>query len=213
MSLSPSDLRRHLTRASQTLLDLTTLRARLARVIEAFSELDTHPEDHASYYPGASTMAIKLLVDAEDGTILGAQAVGPAGADKRIDVIATAMRAGLTAPDLIDLELAYAPPFGSAKDPINQLGYVAENRLSGLSPSADWSEVDQLRAQGWRVLDVRTPEEFAAPCAIRIATITTIITVRPKCCGFEGSAVSSGATTNKLSATIGRSTPDSIGRG
>ncbi len=124
--------------------------------------IHTHPEDHASYYPGASTMAIKLLVDAEDGTILGAQAVGPAGADKRIDVIATAMRAGLTAPDLIDLELAYAPPFGSAKDPINQLGYVAENRLSGLSPSADWSEVDQLRAQGWRVLDVRTPEEFGA---------------------------------------------------
>lgn len=133
--------------------------------------IHTHPEDHASYYPGASAMAIKLMVDAHDGTILGAQAVGAAGADKRIDVIATAMRAGLKAPDLIDLELAYAPPFGSAKDPINQLGYVAENRLSGLSASADWSEVEALVAAGWRLVDVRTPEEYASghlPGAINV---------------------------------------------
>ena len=126
-----------------------------------FLAIHTHPNDHAAYYPGATTMAIKLLIDPHDGAILGAQAVGRDGVDKRIDVLATAMRAGLTAPDLIDLELAYAPPFGSAKDPINQLGYIAENRLSGLSESADWSEVDQLRATGWHILDVRTAEEFA----------------------------------------------------
>ncbi len=126
-----------------------------------FLAIHTHPNDHAAYYPGATTLAIKLLIDPHDGTILGAQAVGRDGVDKRIDVVATAMRAGLTATDLIDLELAYAPPFGSAKDPINQLGYIAENRLSGLSDTADWSEVDELRANGWRILDVRTSEEFA----------------------------------------------------
>ncbi|MFM2437753.1 MAG: hypothetical protein RLZ55_564, partial [Actinomycetota bacterium] len=127
-----------------------------------FLAIHSHPDDHATYYPGSSAMSVKLLVDPADGTILGAQAVGKSGADKRIDVIATAMRGRLTATDLIDLELAYAPPFGSAKDPINQLGYIAENRLSGLSPSTDWSEVEGLVADGWRLLDARTAEEFAA---------------------------------------------------
>ncbi|MEI8082458.1 MAG: FAD-dependent oxidoreductase [Actinomycetes bacterium] len=125
-----------------------------------FIAIHTHANDHAGYYPGATTVALKLLMDRADGTILGAQGVGRDGVDKRIDVLATAMRAGMTASDLLDLELAYAPPFGSAKDPINQLGYIAENRLSGLSESADWSELEQLRSLGWQVLDVRTPEEF-----------------------------------------------------
>ncbi|MDQ1306463.1 MAG: hypothetical protein QG671_2295 [Actinomycetota bacterium] len=126
-----------------------------------YLSIHTHANDHAGYYPGATTLALKLLVDPDSGAILGAQAVGRDGADKRIDVLATAMRAGLTATDLIDLELAYAPPYGSAKDPINQLGYIAENRLTGLSASADWSELDILGEEGWQLLDVRTAEEFA----------------------------------------------------
>ena len=134
---------------------------RLRAVGRDFLAIHTHPNDHAAYYPGAQTLAIKILIDPKDGAILGAQAVGAEGVDKRIDVIATAMRAGLTATDLIDLELAYAPPFGSAKDPINQLGYIAENRMSGLSESADWSEIEQLQTSGWKLLDVRTREEFA----------------------------------------------------
>lgn len=132
---------------------------RLRAAGREYAAIHTHPNDHAAYYPGASAMAIKMLIDPGDGAILGAQAVGPGGVDKRIDVIATAMRAGLRAQDLIDLELAYAPPFGSAKDPINQLGYIAENRLSGLSDWADWSQVPELQEQGWRLLDVRSESE------------------------------------------------------
>lgn len=137
-----------------------------------FLAIHTHANDHAGYYPGATTLALKLLLDAATGEILGAQAVGRDGADKRIDVLATAIRAGFTGPDLIDLELAYAPPYGSAKDPINQLGYIAENRLSGLTASVDWSELDILAEEGWRLLDVRTAEEFAAgaiPGAVNIS--------------------------------------------
>ena len=120
----------------------------------------THPSSHASYYPGAKSMYLKMLVDPLSGEILGAQGVGTDGLDKRIDVLATAIRAGLSAPELADLELAYAPPFGSAKDPVNMLGYVAENVLSGLVETLQWHEVDQYRARGVTFIDVRTPEEF-----------------------------------------------------
>ena len=106
-------------------------------------------------------MALKLLVDATSGAILGAQGVGTEGVDKRIDVIATAIRGGLTAPELADLELAYAPPFGSAKDPINMLGYIAENVLSGLVTTVQWSEVEQYQEAGVQLVDVRTAREFA----------------------------------------------------
>ena len=106
-------------------------------------------------------MALKLLVDPTSQLILGAQGVGTEGVDKRIDVLATAIRAGLTAPELADLELAYAPPFGSAKDPVNMLGYVAENVLSGLEETVQWHEVDAYRAQGARFVDVRTASEIA----------------------------------------------------
>jgi rhodanese-related sulfurtransferase len=102
---------------------------------------------------------------------LGAQGVGTEGIDKRIDVLATAIRAGLTAPELADLELAYAPPFGSAKDPVNMLGYVAENVLTGLVQTVQWHEVDEYRAQGAQFVDVRAREEFARgtlPGAINI---------------------------------------------
>jgi NADPH-dependent 2,4-dienoyl-CoA reductase/sulfur reductase-like enzyme/rhodanese-related sulfurtransferase len=134
---------------------------RLASKHRAFLAIHTHPASHAKYYPGAKTMALKLLVDPESGAILGAQGVGAEGVDKRIDVLATAIRAGLTAPELADLELAYAPPFGSAKDPVNMLGYIAENLLSGLVETVQWSEVDDYRVRGAQFVDVRTSEEFA----------------------------------------------------
>ena len=118
--------------------------------------------NHATYYPGAEQMSLKLLFDPIDGTILGAQAVGGAGVDKRIDILATAMTGGLTAPALADLELAYAPPFSSAKDPVNMLGYMAENVLSGECDVIAPGELAGLADTGWTVLDVRTPSEFAA---------------------------------------------------
>ena len=136
-----------------------------------FLAIHTHPASHAGYYPGAKSMALKLLVAPDTGAILGAQGVGTEGVDKRIDVLATAIRGSITAPELADLELAYAPPFGSAKDPVNMLGYVAENQLSGLVSTIQWSEVDAYRERGWRFVDVRTRAEFAGgslPGAINI---------------------------------------------
>ena len=122
----------------------------------------SHPMNHAGYYPGAEQMAIKLCFAAADGTILGAQAVGGSGVDKRIDVLATAMAAGIPAARLADLELAYAPPFSSAKDPVNMLGYMAENVLSGECDVVEPPEVEVLVAEGWTLLDVRTPSEHNA---------------------------------------------------
>ena len=136
-----------------------------------FTSIHTHPNNHAGYYPDAKQIALKLIFNPESGEILGAQGVGLEGVDKRIDVIATAMRAGLSAPELADLELAYAPPFGSAKDPVNMLGYIAENVSSGLVKTAQWSDVEELQSLGYQLLDVRTPSEFSAgsiPGAINI---------------------------------------------
>jgi len=137
----------------------------------SYFAVHTHPTSHAAYYPGAKAMCLKMLVDPSTGEILGAQGVGKEGLDKRIDVLATAIRAGLTAPELADLELAYAPPFGSAKDPVNMLGYIAENILSGLVETVQWHEVDEYRARGAQLVDVRSPEEFVLgtlPGAINI---------------------------------------------
>ena len=134
---------------------------RLVAQKRGFHAVHTHPASHAGYYPGAKPMSLKLLFDSHTGEILGAQGVGTEGVDKRIDVIATAMRGGITAPELADLELAYAPPFGSAKDPVNMLGYIAENRLSGLSKAAQWSEIEEYRERGYEIVDVRTRREFA----------------------------------------------------
>ena len=120
----------------------------------------THSGSHASYYPGAKQLSLKLIY-ALDGRILGAQAVGADGADKRIDVIATAIHAGQTVQDLCDLELAYAPPFGSAKDPVNIAGYVASNVLNGSHEVMGWRELRELNTGGsLQLIDVRTPEEF-----------------------------------------------------
>ncbi|GAA4907882.1 FAD-dependent oxidoreductase [Tessaracoccus lubricantis] len=135
---------------------------RLRAMGRDYLAVHTHPASHATYYPGAAAMALKLLVDPTDGTILGAQGVGESGIDKRIDVIATAMAGGLKAPDLAELELAYAPQFGSAKDAVNMLGFVAENRLSGLERSVQWHEVEAMQDAGVTVVDVRTPAEFEA---------------------------------------------------
>ena len=114
-------------------------------------------------------MAAKLLFDADDGTILGAQIVGRHGVDKRIDVIATAMAGGLTAAQLADLELAYAPPFSSAKDPVNLLGYMAENVLSGDCDVVQAHELPDLLRAGWQLIDVRTVEEHAAGAIAAVA--------------------------------------------
>jgi NADPH-dependent 2,4-dienoyl-CoA reductase/sulfur reductase-like enzyme/rhodanese-related sulfurtransferase len=127
-----------------------------------YRAIHSHPFDHATYYPGATRMAAKLLFDPRDGAILGAQIVGHNGVDKRIDVIATAMAGQLTAAQLADLELAYAPPFSSAKDPVNLLGYMAENVLSGDCDVVQPAELATLLAEGWQLLDVRTPSEHAA---------------------------------------------------
>ncbi|MDH2903742.1 MAG: FAD-dependent oxidoreductase [Actinomycetota bacterium] len=131
----------------------------------------THPSSHAGYYPGARPMSLKILVDPTSGALLGAQGVGTEGVDKRIDVLATAIRGGIGATELADLELAYAPPFGSAKDPVNMLGYVAGNVLSGLERTAQWHEVEELRLEGVTLLDVRSQREFergSLPDAINI---------------------------------------------
>ena len=129
-----------------------------------------HPVDHAHYYPGASPISLKLLFDPHSGKILGAQAIGTAGVDKRIDVLAVAIRAGMTVYDLEDLELCYAPPYGSAKDPVNYAGFVAANVLRGDVKLCHAAEVVNLK-ENQILLDVRTAGEVQAgtiPGAINI---------------------------------------------
>lgn len=128
----------------------------------AYEAIHTHPASHAGYYPGAESLSLKLLLDPETQRILGVQGTGRSGVDKRIDVVATAMHAGLTAPQLADLELAYAPQFGSAKDPVNMLGWVARDIAEGSSSPVQWHELEALVQAGASVVDVRTPQEFAA---------------------------------------------------
>jgi len=120
-----------------------------------------HPGSHAGYYPGAATIALKVLFSKETGAILGAQAIGADGADKRIDVIATAMAGGLTADQLMDLELAYSPQVGSAKDPINMAGYIADNIMTGTTRTIQWHELAAAREAGATLIDVRTAGEFS----------------------------------------------------
>jgi NADPH-dependent 2,4-dienoyl-CoA reductase/sulfur reductase-like enzyme/rhodanese-related sulfurtransferase len=134
---------------------------RLRAAGRPYRAIHTHPASHATYYPGAATMALKLLVDPETDRILGAQGVGRDGVDKRIDVIATAMTGGLSASALAGLELAYAPQFGSAKDPINMLGHIADNLRTGVAVEIQWDELADAMAAGATLVDVRTPAEFA----------------------------------------------------
>ena len=135
---------------------------RLSASGREYKVIHSHPNSHAGYYPGAQQMSLKLIFDAKTGEILGAQGIGKEGVDKRIDVIATAIRGGITAPELADLELAYAPPFGSAKDAINMLGYISENIMSGLLETAQWSQIDEFTDRGFQLIDVRTASEYAA---------------------------------------------------
>ncbi|NLX92689.1 MAG: CoA-disulfide reductase [Clostridiales bacterium] len=121
----------------------------------------TYSGSHASYYPGAVNMSVKIIFDKSDGKLLGAQVVGYDGSDKRIDVLATALYAGMTIYDLTKLELAYAPPFSAAKDPVNMAGFVAENILANTTKIFHWHDVADLPRDGSvTLLDIRTKEEF-----------------------------------------------------
>lgn len=127
-----------------------------------YEKVYTHSGSHAGYYPDAKPLSLKLLFKKPSGKILGAQAVGAEGVDKRMDVLATAMRAGLTVFDLEHLELCYAPPFSSAKDPVNVAGFVASNVLKGDMPVFHWHDVAGREKSKVLLLDVRTPREYAA---------------------------------------------------
>jgi NADPH-dependent 2,4-dienoyl-CoA reductase/sulfur reductase-like enzyme/rhodanese-related sulfurtransferase len=148
----------------------------LRRVNKPYRKVYIHPAHHAGYYPGAEGMTLKMLFDPTSGLILGAQGVGGAGVDKRIDVIAVAIQAKMTVYDLEEMELCYAPQYGSAKDPVNMLGFVAAGMLRGEHPQLNWDDVlscdPSASEAGPYLLDVRTPEEFSkghVPGAVNIS--------------------------------------------
>jgi NADPH-dependent 2,4-dienoyl-CoA reductase/sulfur reductase-like enzyme/rhodanese-related sulfurtransferase len=126
------------------------------------SVIHLHPGSHAGYYPGSERVSLKVLFDPATGKLLGAQGVGLDGIDKRIDVISTAIYAGLTVQDLMNLELAYAPAFGSAKDAINQAGYVGDNVFTGKTENVQWHEIEALQHNGTILVDVRDASENQA---------------------------------------------------
>lgn len=135
----------------------------LRRAGQPYRLVYVHPAQHAGYYPGAQAMVLKLLFDPETGKILGAQGVGGEGVDKRIDILAVALQAEMTVFDLEEMELAYSPQFGSAKDPVNMAGFVAANLLRGEHPQIDLPTLEAIpSAEQPFLLDVRTPDEFAA---------------------------------------------------
>jgi NADPH-dependent 2,4-dienoyl-CoA reductase/sulfur reductase-like enzyme/peroxiredoxin family protein/TusA-related sulfurtransferase/rhodanese-related sulfurtransferase len=131
----------------------------LQRANIPYKVIHIHPVSHASYYPGAVPMSLKLIFN-DQGNILGAQGIGYDGVDKRIDVIATVIRLGGTIVDLTELELSYAPPFSSAKDPVNMAGFVAQNILEGRTNVATWAEVENMNPDDYILVDVRSEEEF-----------------------------------------------------
>ena len=145
----------------------------LIRAGKAFRKIYVHPANHAGYYPGAEQMTLKLLFDPVTGKVLGGQGVGGNGVDKRIDVIAVAIQAGLTVFDLEQVELAYAPQYGSAKDPINMAGFVAAGLIRGDHPQVDVESILKMPVdQRPMLLDVRTSQEFSQgqiPGAINIS--------------------------------------------
>lgn len=125
------------------------------------SSVIIHHNDIAGYYPGAMKMCLKLIFSPETRKVLGAQAAGYSGVDKRIDVIATAIKGNMTVDDLAEIEHAYAPPYSSAKDPVNIAGFMAQDILDGLVGSATWEDVEAADQAGTLLLDVCTPSEFA----------------------------------------------------
>ncbi|MFX0019850.1 MAG: FAD-dependent oxidoreductase [Promethearchaeota archaeon] len=126
-----------------------------------YEKIYVHPNNHAGYYPGATPITLKLLFEVPTGKILGAQAVGGSGTEKRIDVISTVIKFGGTVFDLEELELTYAPPFGSAKDPVNMAGFVGANVIKGDHPIWHWEDLPEIQQNNSFLLDVRTPEEYA----------------------------------------------------
>ena len=118
-------------------------------------------KSHAGYYPGATEIVLKLIFDQHSGKIYGGEGIGAEGVDKRIDILATAIKGDLTIFDLPELEFTYAPPFGSAKDPVNMLGYAAMNLAEGISENIQWHELNQELEMGKILLDVRNPQELA----------------------------------------------------
>jgi len=143
--------------------DLTAASTGLSEAQATKSGLDClsatiHSLDHAGYYPGAQPLTLKLVF-LRNGTLLGAQSVGFSGVDKRIDVIATAIRGGQTVDDLAELDLCYAPPYSSAKDPVNMVAFVAQNIIAGRLKPVYAAEVGQLKPADWYILDVRTEAE------------------------------------------------------
>jgi rhodanese-related sulfurtransferase len=131
----------------------------LQRAHRPYRKVYVHPANHVGYFPGAEGMTLKVLFDPHSGKVLGAQAVGGSGVDKRIDVLSVAIQAGMTVFDLEEMELAYAPQFGAAKDPVNMAGFVAAGLIRDDHPQID---VEYVLAQKPYLLDVRTPEEFSA---------------------------------------------------
>ncbi|MFA5449981.1 MAG: rhodanese-like domain-containing protein, partial [Clostridia bacterium] len=126
-----------------------------------YDKVHIYSLSHASYYPGAADLYLKVLFQTDNGRILGAQIVGQEGADKRCDVLATAIRANMTIYDLCELELCYAPPFSSAKDPVNMIGFAAENILTGKLKQFHWHEIDRIRQdKNAIILDTRTDYEY-----------------------------------------------------
>ncbi len=139
---------------------LTGLTESLAqRMNIAHKVIHLHPSSHAGYYPGAESVSLKVLFDPESGKLLGAQGIGRDGIDKRIDVIATAIYAGLKIDDLMNLELSYAPAFGSAKDAVNQAGYVGNNIFTGKTESVQFGDLTEKMSEGALLVDVRSESE------------------------------------------------------
>jgi rhodanese-related sulfurtransferase len=129
----------------------------LKRLGLSYEVIHLHPASHASYYPGSHPIAMKVIFDPQTGKLLGAQLAGVDGVDKRVDVLATAIKAGFTVDDIAELELAYAPPFGSAKDPVNFAGMIGQNIRRGLVQQAQWYEIKE--GAPFVVLDVRDESE------------------------------------------------------
>ncbi len=136
-----------------------------------FDSVIIHPNDYAGYYPGAMKMCLKLIFSPDTRKVLGAQGTGYNGVDKRIDVVATAIKGNMTVDDLAEIEHAYAPPYSSAKDPVNMAGFVAQNVLEGLIKTVKWTDIESADPSELFLLDVRTPAECASgmmPGAVNI---------------------------------------------
>ncbi len=142
----------------------TGINEKTAKALELdYEKIVLSPASHATYYPGATTMTMKVIYDRKTLKLLGGQIVGFDGVDKRIDVLATAIGAGMSMDELADLDLAYAPPYSSAKDPVNMAGFMAENLRDGLVKQFHWEELEQLcERSDVTLLDARTAEECRA---------------------------------------------------